>query len=261
MWEIMTRWDAARAVKLGAIQDSEVDLLEKDGFDGAPVFDATKPIAFASVPLLRELAANGAPLKADNPGLWTKTVESEPQIDELLRFTVAQPAAIVVDEAGSRSGFFTLSDLNRHPVRAALYPLFAELEAELAILVDSSFEDPWDWLKHVPKDRRAGLIGYWEISKRDGADIGPIAGAMLSELGQVVENTKSLRQDLGFDSVKSWKSVFGGLNEQRHSIMHPVRPLVSNLKDLAKLVERLDKLLNLIGRVTALTSQREAVSL
>ncbi|MEQ9094939.1 MAG: hypothetical protein RIE32_01600 [Phycisphaerales bacterium] len=261
MREVVTSLDGALPAQVGPVDGELIQTLRSHGFDGAPVLDAEeKLIGFVPTPLLAELAANGQHLAASTPGLWTKVLGAEPTVDELLRFTLDQPAGIVRDENGRALGFFTLSDLNRHPVRAALYPLFAELEAELAILVGSSFKDPWEWLELVPKDRRAALVGYWKISERDDVDIGPIAGAMLSELGGVVAKHEPLRSKLSFESRRQWEETFNGLNEQRHSIMHPVRPLVSNLDDLAKLVERLDKLLDLIGRVTSATRQPEAAS-
>ena len=256
MCEVITTLDGALTVSVGPVAGKLVQSLRSRGFDGAPVFDAQKTlVGFAPTPLLAELMADGLELAPSTPGLWTKAIGPDPTVDELLRFTLDQPAGFVRGESGNALGFFTLSDLNRHPVRAALYPLFAELEAELAILVGSSFEDPWEWLELVPKDRRAALVGYWKISERDDVDIGPIAGAMLSELGGVIAKHKPLRSTLGFESRGEWERTFNGLNEQRHSIMHPVRPLVSGLDDLCKLIERLDKLNELIGRVAALTCQ------
>lgn len=259
MWEVVTPWVDAIAATPGRVDAELVESLIAAGFDGAPVRDGERAIAFASTSLLESLAATGADLTPQTPGLWMKTIGPEPRVDELLRFTLEQPAAIVIDAEGSSPGFFTLSDLNRHPVRGALYPLFAELEAELALLIDRSFEDPWDWLELVPKDRRAGLIGYWEISKRDGTDIGPIAGAMLSELGNVIAKHEPLRTRLGFKARREWENVFNGLNEQRHSIMHPVRPLVTSVDELTILVERVDRLLELICRVSAISRQPKAV--
>ena len=212
MWEVVTRWERARTAALGPVSLELVELLHVNGFDGAPVIDADRPIAFAPTPLLEALASADEPLKPETAGLWSRTITANPPVDELLRFTLEQPAGIVVEPDGTSLGFFTLSDLNRHPVRAALYPLFAELEVELAILVGISFEDPWEWLELVPKDRRAALVGYWKMSERDDVDIGPIAGAMLSELGGGVAKHESLRSKLGFESRRQWENTFNGLN-------------------------------------------------
>jgi len=256
MREVVTGLDGAIFSRFGPVKTELVKSLSSRGFDGAPVLDAVgTPIAFVPTPILEELAATSEHLTAATPGLWSKKIGAAPTVDELLRFTLDQPAGVVLDGDGLAIGFFTLSDLNRHPVRAALYPLFAELEAELAILIESRFSEPWEWLDLVRKDRRAALVGYWEIAKRDEVDIGPIAGAMLSELGNVIREHEGLRTELGFSSKKQWDKTFDGLNEQRHSIMHPVRPLVSGLDDLRKLIERLDRLSDLIGRVTTLTGR------
>jgi hypothetical protein len=255
MWEVVTQWTGAITVTPGRVGREFVDSLIFAGFDGTPLVDGERPLAFAPTPLLEMLAANGGDLTPQTPGPWCKSIGPEPRIDELLRFTLEQPAAIVLDAEGNNPSFFTLADLNRHPGRGALYPVFAELEAELALLIDRSFEDPWGWLELVPKDRRAGLIGYWEISKRDGTDIGPIAGAMLSELGGVISKHEPLRSTLGFVGRGQWEDTFNGLNEHRHSIMHTVRPLVMSVDELTTLVERVDRLVG-----TNLPRQRDPPS-
>jgi hypothetical protein len=200
-------------------------------------------------------------LAEDDPAIIRDEIGSDLSLDELLDFFVSHEAGIVSarrDADGhshvSWDGFVTRSDLNRHPVRAALYPLFAELEIELAKLVTTFYDDPWSWLSVLDKDKQARLVGYWEIGKRENVDVGPAAGLMLSELLRIVGGTSELRSRLGFNSGTKWQDHVGGLADLRNAVMHPVRPIFTSSGDVGNTRDQLDLVLELLRRLDARSS-------
>ncbi len=246
---LLTPWARAVSVEPGPVDGSILSKLRGADFDQAPVVHLGKPLGIVLTAHLDELHATGSPLEPTSSFVGRRRVGLSPSIDDLLAAIAEQRGAIIGEHDDESPGFVTLSDLNRHHFKAALYPLFAEMEAGLADLVGAQYSEPWDWLKVLEKDRQARLVGYWELSKRDGVDIGPLAGTMLSELSDVCASSEPIRQRLGFESRGQWKSTFDGISGLRNAIMHPVRPMIHDLDDVKQLRERLGKMLAVLGRL------------
>lgn len=248
---LLTTWDRAISVEPGDVKSSAVDVLRAPPvFDQAPVQMNGAWIGMIPTTRLIELQESGLPLTADDAKIVTGRLAPEPTLDVLLDFIALHRSAIVgARDGGVGDGFVTLSDLNKHPLRALLYPLYAELEAELAAAVSAHYPEPWVWLEMLDKDKQARLVGYWELSKREGVDIGPLSGTMLSELVRIVEKTDPLRKTLGFESKGKWGDFVGGLIELRNGVMHPVRPLFATPDDVKDVREQLTRVLDLLGRL------------
>ncbi len=246
---LLTPWAKAVSVELGPVEGSILTRLREADFDQAPVVHLGKPLGIVLTNHLDELHATGRPLEPTSSFVGTRRVGVSPPIDDLLAAIAEQRGVIIGEHEDESSGFVTLSDLNRHHFKAALYPMFAELEAGLAELVAVHFAEPWDWLKALDKDRQARLVGYWELSKRDGVDIGPLAGTMLSELSEIGASSEPIRTRLGFESRGQWKSTFDGISGLRNAIMHPVRPMIHDIDDVKQLKERVAKMLTVLGRM------------
>ncbi|MGE3108396.1 MAG: hypothetical protein AB7G11_03755 [Phycisphaerales bacterium] len=227
-----------------------LERLQQNEYDQAPVMVSGRPTGMVPTNRLSALLAAGTPLNSDEPALVRDRLAPDATLDQVLDVIATHRSAIVSDGAdGVDAGFITLSDLNKHSLRSELYPLFAELEAELAAAIEARHVDPWTWLEFLDKDKQARLVGYWELSKREGVDIGPLAGTMPSELSRIVERTDPLRRALGFDSKGKWGDFVGGLVELRNGIMHPVRPLFATTQDVADVRQQLARLLVLLGRL------------
>ena len=105
-------------------------------------------------------------------------------IFDLLERMAAQRAVIVIRDSDATEyghvefirGLFTISDLNRQAVRSAIYHLLADVESGLAKWLEAHAPDPWTWLKHLEEEQQARVPGYWELSKRQGVDVGVSAG-------------------------------------------------------------------------------------
>jgi hypothetical protein len=123
--------------------------------------------------------------------------------------------------------------------------LIAHLETELAKLVRNSFTDPWEWLTKLSDEKLARIIGYWEVSKRRGVDIGPLGAMTLSELLNVTGKIETLRSGLGYHKSKAFKEATGSIPELRNQIMHPVRPLITDVASITKLKQDLETVIHM----------------
>ena len=72
---------------------------------------------------------------------------------------------------------------------------------------------------------------------------------MLSELSDICASCEPIRTRLGFETRGKWKSTFDGISGLRNAIMHPVRPMVHDLDDVAQLRDRLRNMLTVLGRL------------
>ena len=248
--ELMTPWSEAASVGIGPIDVGRIDELKSQSFDQAPVTADGKPIGLVARKQLEELLTAREPLRADDTAIIRASIDPFPRLDEVLGLVEQYGmASVALGNTDGTGGFFTLSDLNKHPVRTAIYSLFAELEAELAVRVGRHFGDPWDWLGMLDKDKQARLVGYWELSKRDNVDVGPLAGTTLSELSAIVARTAPLRGSVGFSSRNRWDDFFGGLVDVRNAIMHPVRPLFTSVDEVTRVRVKLKRVLSLLDRL------------
>jgi hypothetical protein len=255
MWELMTPWTGAVSVGIGPVDSERIDSLRTGPFDQAPVIAEGSRIGLVPRKRLEELCAAKEPLRADDAAIVTASIGPFPRLDEVLELVERYGMASVgLGNTDGTGGFFTLSDLNKHPLRTVIYSLFAELEAELAVQAGRHFSDPWDWLGMLDKDKQARLVGYWELSKRDNVDVGPLVGTTLSELSSIVARTSPLRDSLGFSSRGKWDEFFGGLVDARNAIMHPVRPLFTSVDDVKGVRERLERVLILLDRLAGTVS-------
>ena len=200
-------------------------MLEKGDFDQAPVVKDGIPIGVVSRQHLKELHEQRVVLTERDPEINRVQLKPMMEFDKVLDVLTKHRAAIVrgtVNEREEYIGLVTRSDLNKHPVRVVAYEILARFEMALAQLVDETFSDPWEWLKHLDDDRKARILGYWELAKRRNVDIGPVASTTLTELKQVLTRERRLYRRLGLTD-KTAMELTKLLPEFRNRVMHPVR--------------------------------------
>ena len=240
----------AVSVTLGPVDPTTLALLEERGFDQAPVKDSTgRVVGLVKTHHLRALAERAEHLPAKDLMLhedgWWLQIRSSVTIDALLERMTRRRAVILVednestpfDNAESVLGLLTISDLNRHMMRSALYSLMAHVEAELAALVETTIPDAWAWIHGLNENHQVTILGYWELSKRRGVDVGPVAATTLSQLLQVTARSKALLALLGFASRNQFEDQTGRIPDLRNRVMHPVRPLVLDPEDIANVCQ------------------------
>jgi hypothetical protein len=243
--------DQCVSVKTGKVDRSVLVELEARALDQAPVYDADQRnvLGLISTKRLRELFESGIEIDGHDPEVHNEGhfLYTGPflTLETLLSTLSERRAVFVVRESSvteygytaTNYGLLTISDLNRHPLRSALYTLFSLLESGLASMIQESFSDSWEWIRTLNENHQVGILGYWELSRRKGVDVGPIAAATLSQLIQIVSRNRALLTTLGFNSRSEFEKVTAHIPETRNWVMHPVRPLIFDTADVATLRE------------------------
>ena len=251
------------SVKPGIPDQEIVSLLEDHGYDQAPVCDREQQVVYGLVntSTLRDLMQAGKTLERNKIGAQAEQlffhIGAFTKIEQLFSKLAQKQAVLVIRESDATEyglwqsclGLLTISDLNRHQLRASLYLILSTLESALARLVERSFSDPWEWVKTLNKTHQVGVLGYWELSKRRGVDIGPIAATTLAQLIQVVSRSKELLHNIGFSSRSQFEEQTGQVPELRNSVMHPVRPLILDQSDVQRVNQTMLCALELIRKI------------
>ena len=233
------------ALDVGPLHLEVLEKLRLRGFDQAPVLDGEVVAGAINLEDAFALLEAGKPLAGYDTKVIHYSVTATCAIEKLLApLSVTDRRAVFVTPHPGENvtspgviGMITISDLNRHPLRVALYDIMGAFEANLVRLVESHFSDAWTWLELLADDKKAPIIGYWELSKRKGLDIGPSSSLYLVQLLEVIGKTEPLRSKLGFSSKKKFDDATGRIADCRNRVMHPVRHLVLQTSDVASLLE------------------------
>ena len=268
--DICVRLADCVSARPGPIDDSSLSALLERGYDQAPVDDpATNQFwGLVDTEYLIELKRRGEHLDGNDPHVRDESryfrIGSFTSIFELLN-KLRNHRAIIVVRVSSASeygygefivGLFTISDLNRHTIRTVLYRLLASVEAGLARIVERQYSEPWDWIRLLNENDQARVLGYWEISRRKGVDIGPIASLNLAHLIGIVAKSPQLFGLLEFKSRSAFEKHAGCIPDFRNKIMHPVRPLVLGQQDVEGVYTATRALEDLRDRIEKHTGKR-----
>lgn len=215
-------------VKFGPVDAAVLEVLESKSYDEAPVIDENDGIVgVIATKYLRSKFERGSPLSSGDSSIKCEKILVDVRPDELLQKLESNRSVLITRGTGEVVGLFTISDLNRHEVRSQIYPRFADLESKLASAIDDEFIDPWEWLAWLG-DGAIGVVGHWEILKRNGLNIGASAGANLGQLLQVAESCEKLWRQLKFPSKSKCGEFRRSATSIRNAVMHPARPLIEN---------------------------------
>lgn len=249
-------------VQLDAVSADVVATLEEHGFDDAPVMQRDEVVGIATTHELRRRLSQGLPLTADgfrrlNPESVIVADGDTAPADKLLQLVATSRSVLVAkgggaNESGQVVGFVTVSDLNRHAMRSCLYDALAVLESELASLIQHRYGDVWEWIRYLNEEAQVRVLGYWELTRRQGLDVGPIAATTLTHLLHVVASDNRLFTALGFGSKRQFETVAGHIPRLRNSVMHPVRPLVLSSVEAGDVLATLLGTIDLTKRVVSL---------
>jgi CBS domain-containing protein len=237
----------------GPIQRDVLEKLEVAGYDQAPVInDSRRVVGLVNTTRLQELLALGRPLTPNDEALYRAVVDRETTVEKLLDVLAASRAALVVQaDSESPVGLVTISDLNRHTFRRVVYGVIAELEDRVARLIEARFSDFWEWLHKLGEEHQIRLLGYVEVTRRRGVDIGPIAACTLTQLLRVVGSFPDLRGRLGSESRTKWDGLVGPIIDLRNRVMHPARPMVLGADDVKRIQAAARSLMEVHTRVRA----------
>jgi len=257
------------SVKTGVVDDSILSSLETLGFDQAPVYDSSGKtlLGLIGTSHLRDLQIANRPVDGADPEVADRAhwfhLGPFVTVLEILKVLSQRRAVFVVRESWDTEygygvwdyGLLTISDLNRQPLRAGLYALLSELESGMAVLIESIYSDPWEWIKVLSENHQVRILGFWELTKRRGVDVGPIAATTLTELIQVTAKNKNVLMQLGYSKRPEFEDQTGVIPDLRNRVMHPVRPLVLSQADVQGVLKAVTSVIDLHKRVKKLISR------
>lgn len=222
-------------------------------FDHIAIFVGQTPAGCVARARLEQLGETGQPLTASDVQCAHRESE-QMSVVELLRHFEESNAVLAVGGAdiGRSIGFVTTSDLNRHPVRACIYPLVAEVEERLAQLIVAEHSDPWTIFGKLSDSRRPTVVGTWQIALRNRTDTGPLMGAYLTDLARIANSKGStIKSRLSKEHVEQLSKIADNL---RHDVMHPVRPLggVEDDASISSVREQVEFLTSFLARLDEL---------
>lgn len=242
--------DRLLTFRVGAIDAAVLAEAKRLRFDDAPVInDQDQFVGIISVAHVERLIEAEGEIHTDDPAITKHTLKNREPLLKFLDEIATHRAAVIRDTDDKHDSdwlaMVTVSDLNRHAFRAYIYPLLAELESNLADLIDASFPNLGDWLPRVPDGRRTEIAGLWEEAKLNNVDTSPAVYCNLMDFVNIVAKHSSLWGPLGYESRRAWETATGFLGILRNQVMHPVRPLILNSEDAHLLRERVEALLDL----------------
>jgi hypothetical protein len=214
------------------------------------------PEGIVTTEYLKEVLERGKPLDRHDPKITAATIPLDPSLGVLLDALSKERAALVVEDEHQGTSMFrlfhgliTISDLNRQSFRSLLYTLLADLEAGLSRFIEARCPEPWDWLATLSEDHQVRLLGYWELAKRRSVDVGPVAAATLAQLLTAVGKLEVPRAELGYSSRNKFEDATGKIPRLRNDVMHPVRPLILGVQDVAQTRQTIDSVLTLCRKL------------
>ena len=241
--QILVPCSQCLGVAVGAELTERVRAMNESDFDYAIVLSSSDSRAGVLGLILRahleKLVEEKRTLTAEDANIAPiehAEIDVRASLGLLLHQMGERPAWLVTHEGDAEQygmyymvyGLVTRSDLNKHPVRTLVYEVFAKLEIALAELILRSTADHLEWIRRLNEDSQARILGYWELSKLQNVNVGPVAGAMLSDLLNVIAKNEKMRSKLGYESRNSFEDVVGHLPGVRNQVMHPIRPLISD---------------------------------
>jgi hypothetical protein len=245
---LMTPIEECIAVSHGLPDPNLVIQLTKKNYDFAPISGVQGVI---SVQHLQDLLKSGSPLLADDRQIRRHLLDESSDLEQLLEI-VAEANPVLVTQRGEVIGLLTLSDLNKPAIRSALYSKFANFEKDLADLILRVYKQDedsdawnWQWIEKLSGDSQVKILGHWQLSKKKNVVVGPIVACTLTELLRILESTDKIRDIFGFKSRSKANEECGSLPDWRNSVMHPVRPLVTESKEVEQLllaIRRMERL-------------------
>jgi hypothetical protein len=234
------------SVRYGEVESCILNELMAKGYDQAPVVDdGGEIVGIVATIELEHLQASNAHLVETSTEINKKTIATETTLNDLLD-ALSESRSVLVNNNSKSIGIVTISDLNKHPLRSAIYPLFATLETELATLIAESCTDPWEWIPNLGRQRRVQVLGSWEVAKRAGVETDPLTGCMFTDLIEVFVKNDTVRTKTSYRNATQARQASEKLPKFRNKVMHPVSPLVLSIEDVTEMRETIRRIEELI---------------
>lgn len=252
--EISVPLESSLYVTEGPVDLDVVLELENRRFDQAPIVSDRVCIGIAPTPFLRRLAEQKEHLSCNAPEVDRDiyVFQSRIPLQNLLELLSEKRAVLIAEENGKIGAnvMVTISDLNRHAVRNALYVPLSEIESRLATLIEEKLGGDGNlFLQHLGERDQISLLGQYHFLQRNGVEISLLAGATLTQLLKIAGKKDTICKTLGYEKKSIFEKETGSIPDLRNKVMHPVRPLIHKQEEVSKLMETVDKLEKLRDRL------------
>jgi hypothetical protein len=147
------------------------------------------------------------------------------------------------------TGIVTPADLNKAPARTFFYNLIAELEMVIASLVEDCFKNrQYEISRLLSSERKQDIEDAVTEMVETDREIEIIHLLYLSDLVKILRKEESLRKSLDFESSSQVKNELGSLVDLRNDLVHPVRLILGEKRDVAKLYEQIQTAFEVLHR-------------
>jgi hypothetical protein len=126
-------------------------------------------------------------------------------------------------------GLVTYSDLDKRPVRTAVFALVNALEQALLALVATRHGAQDEWKRYLPHERAERVLRYWRKARSRDIELSPVHYASLTELIEIAHASPKLRAELDRAIGGNWRDCMIDLRDfARDPVSHPGKPLVDS---------------------------------
>lgn len=172
-------------------------------------------------------------------------VGADASILEFIKTADEDPCRLVVS-GESIAGLVSLSDLQKLPVRAALFALITGLEISMANAIRANTNTRGDWMKHLSAGRRKKLEERISRSRVDDSFVDELLFTEFGDKSDIIR--RHLRLPL---SNSELKRKFSAIQELRNELAHAneyaatsneARKVCSTVRDLLHIQSEIEKL-------------------
>lgn len=227
--------------------------LREQRFDQAPVVDGDRILGFVLTRYLqpgRRVADAMTPLGSGN------VVSGDASIGRLMEW-ILDPGFLFVLEGRDVTGFISVSDFIKQPVRGYLYLLLARLEIGLAGLARRRFPEQEEARALLTREAKRTVLKRYSGDREVGRETELLAYFGFPDLISVFTADDELRRTLGVLSRDEWIAAIDGFVALRNDVMHPIRNVDLAKDGLVRLQASEQRIRFLIEKVETTTMDAE----
>ena len=191
----------------------------EDHFSFLPVVDDTERKRFLGLYRAEQWFSDEAPdepIRHDFELLSENhVIGADASIIEFVMTADERPARLVVS-GNEVAGLVTLSDLQRLPVRAAIFTLITSLEIAMAERIETEWpDDPTGWLELLSDQRRDEVLKKIDTAEQEDGFVSAIMFTQLSDKATILR-----KEELVSGSGKQLKRDFNEIRDLRDHLAH-----------------------------------------
>lgn len=240
---ISTPKEATIVVPLGRIDPATIEKGMDARVRALPIVgEDSGCLGAISMQKLAQLAASKTQLTADHATIPCNILPHLVPVSALLK-QLGEHGVIIhgpdpEDESLSNGwfGIVSTADLNRPIFRAHIYQMLVILETSLGQLIMDEFGDDWGAIRLLSEGTQKRIREFYEEERAEGVDLSPVTNATLSDLFHIAAESNNVWRLMEFDQPGNLRPIAHRINALRNTIMHPVRPLIVNERELQEIV-------------------------